>query len=40
LLENCIAQDGDVAVYPILDYWLDIGRLDDFQQAQLDVKSL
>lgn len=40
LLENCIAKNGDVAVYPILDYWLDIGRLDDFQQAQLDVKSL
>lgn len=40
LLENCIAQDGEVAVYPILDYWLDIGRLDDFQQAQLDVKIL
>jgi NDP-sugar pyrophosphorylase family protein len=40
LLETCIAQEGDVAVYPILDYWLDIGRLDDFQQAQLDVKSL
>jgi dTDP-glucose pyrophosphorylase len=40
LLENCIAKDGDVAVYPILDYWLDIGRLDDFQQAQIDVKAL
>lgn len=40
LLENCIAQDGEVAVYPILDYWLDIGRLDDFQQAQIDVKAL
>jgi dTDP-glucose pyrophosphorylase len=40
LLEDCIAKKGDVAVYPILDYWLDIGRLDDFQQAQLDVKSL
>jgi dTDP-glucose pyrophosphorylase len=40
LLERCIAQKGDIAVYPILDYWLDIGRLDDFQQAQIDVKAL
>ncbi|MFT6989281.1 MAG: dTDP-glucose pyrophosphorylase/CBS domain-containing protein [Paraglaciecola sp.] len=40
LLETCISNKRDVAVYPILDYWLDIGRLDDFQQAQIDVLTL
>ncbi|GAB5380731.1 MAG: nucleotidyltransferase family protein [Aliiglaciecola sp.] len=40
LLELSISRENDVAVYPILDYWLDIGRLDDFQKAQIDVQNL
>ncbi|MCC2615132.1 nucleotidyltransferase family protein [Aestuariibacter halophilus] len=40
LLEDCIADKGSVSVYPILDYWLDIGHLDDFRQAQTDIKAL
>lgn len=26
-------QDMDAAIYPIREYWLDIGRIDDFQKA-------
>tara|TARA_R110001583_G_scaffold134425_1_gene286146 strand:- start:336 stop:1385 length:1050 start_codon:yes stop_codon:yes gene_type:complete len=31
---------SNVLVYPFYDYWLDIGRIDDFNRAQLDIKTL
>lgn len=40
LLEQQIAQQKDVLMFPIHEYWLDIGRLDDFNKAQIDVKEL
>ena len=27
-------------VYPIREYWMDIGRLDDFEQAQRDYETV
>ncbi|MEZ6063115.1 MAG: nucleotidyltransferase family protein [Planctomycetaceae bacterium] len=37
-LIDALLKNGDVVVgYPIMEYWLDIGRPDDFQQAQKDV---
>ncbi len=38
-LVNRLLADGErVATFPILEYWLDIGRPDDFAQAQEDVR--
>ena len=40
LLEKYIAAGGKVLQFPIHEYWLDIGRMDDFKRAQMDVVSL
>ncbi len=40
LLEQQIANQDDVLMFPIHEYWLDIGRMDDFNKAQLDIKGL
>lgn len=40
LLEQQIAKQKDVLMFPIHEYWLDIGRMDDFNKAQLDIKGL
>lgn len=29
-----------VIYFPILDYWLDIGRVDDYNKAQEDIKHI
>jgi len=40
LLEQKIADRGEVLMFPIHEYWLDIGRMDDFKQAQVDICAL
>lgn len=40
LMEDIINQKLNVVNYPILTYWLDIGKHDDFAKAQEDVKHL
>jgi dTDP-glucose pyrophosphorylase/predicted transcriptional regulator len=35
-LSDQIAQDNSVHMFPIHEYWLDIGRLEDFHKAQID----
>ena len=36
-LFNEIIKDGKVtAAFPIREYWLDIGKMDDFEKAQGD----
>jgi NDP-sugar pyrophosphorylase family protein len=40
LLEQEIAKQEDVIMFPIHEYWLDIGRMDDFNKAQLDIIGL
>jgi dTDP-glucose pyrophosphorylase len=37
LLEKEIAEDRAVNMFPIHEYWLDIGRMDDFDRAQSEV---
>lgn len=37
LIENSIARDDYVAMFPVHEYWLDIGKMVDFYQAQKDV---
>jgi dTDP-glucose pyrophosphorylase len=40
LIEDVIKNDGIVTSYPILSYWLDIGKMPDYLKAQEDIKHL
>lgn len=40
LLEKLIAQQYNILRFPIRDYWLDIGRIEDYQRAQIDIMNL
>lgn len=40
LMEALIAEGGRVVSFPMLGYWLDIGKPDDYRKAQEDVKHL
>ncbi len=40
LLEERMLQNDNVLMFPIHEYWLDIGRMDDFKRAQADIYSL
>lgn len=40
LLEREIAVGKDVNMFPVHEYWLDIGRMEDFQRAQREFGSL
>jgi dTDP-glucose pyrophosphorylase len=40
LLEYTIENKGMVHSYPIRSYWLDIGKHDDYQKAQEDIKHI
>jgi NDP-sugar pyrophosphorylase family protein len=40
VLERVVANKGRVAVYPIREYWLDIGRMEDFEQAHAEFKEV
>jgi dTDP-glucose pyrophosphorylase len=39
-MEAVIANNKKLSSYPILGYWLDIGRIEDFYKAQEDVKHI
>lgn len=40
LIESLLAQGRKVVTFPVVEYWLDIGQLEDFQRAQHDVQNL
>lgn len=40
LLEQHMEENNQVYMFPIHEYWLDIGRMDDFNRAQADIKTL
>jgi NDP-sugar pyrophosphorylase family protein len=40
LIESLISDNKKVTYYPILGYWLDIGKMDDFNKAQEDIKHI
>lgn len=40
LMEKIIAENGKLITYPIRQYWLDIGKPEDFEKAQIDIKHL
>jgi dTDP-glucose pyrophosphorylase len=37
LLDRLVLKTGKLAMFPIHEYWLDIGRIADYERAQLDV---
>ncbi|WP_452220330.1 nucleotidyltransferase family protein [Lacinutrix salivirga] len=39
-IEALIAEKRKVINYPILNYWLDIGKHEDYEKAQEDIKHL
>ena len=39
LLEREINAGRDVNMFPVHEYWLDIGRVDDFNRAQEEVRK-
>lgn len=39
-MEAVISKQKRLVSYPILGYWLDIGRLEDYHKAQEDVKHI
>ncbi|MBN8664319.1 MAG: nucleotidyltransferase family protein [Chitinophagales bacterium] len=38
--DSMLSDSRKVTVYPILGYWLDIGRHEDFQKANEDIKHI
>lgn len=40
LMEHLIQQGKKVAAYPLVGYWLDIGKHEDFKKAQEDIKRI
>ena len=40
VLERVVASKGRVAIYPIREYWLDIGRMEDFEQAHAEFNEV
>ncbi|WP_417884117.1 nucleotidyltransferase family protein [Vibrio rumoiensis] len=40
LLEQHMEERRKVLMFPIHEYWLDIGRMEDFKQAQVDIQTL
>ncbi len=40
LLEEHMVERENILMFPIHEYWLDIGRMDDFNRAQADIHTL
>ena len=40
VLEEQIEKNKIVSMYTLYAYWLDVGRMDDFNRAQSDIKGL
>lgn len=40
LLQEEIDRGGRVSTFPIHEYWLDIGRMDDFEKAHVEYKDI
>ena len=39
LIQRLLNENGTVVCFPILEYWLDIGKVDHYDQAQADVAA-
>lgn len=39
LFRSLIAKKRETAAFPIMEYWIDVGRIEDFQRANDDVRN-
>jgi NDP-sugar pyrophosphorylase family protein len=39
-MEDLIKKGFNVHSYPLLNYWLDIGKHEDFDKAQRDIEHI
>ncbi len=39
-MQDLIEAGGKLVSYPIRQYWLDVGKHEDFEKAQNDIKHL
>lgn len=39
LIQKLLDEGRTVVSFPIIEYWLDVGRHEDYQQAQDDVRN-
>lgn len=39
VLQKCIASDLNVGMFPLYEYWMDVGKIKDFEQAQMDYQQ-
>ena len=40
LMDKLVEENKKLISFQILGYWLDIGKPEDYEKAQLDIKSL
>jgi dTDP-glucose pyrophosphorylase len=40
LMEKLIKENKKVVSFPLIGYWLDIGKHEDFEKAQVDIKNI
>ena len=40
LMEKLIQEGKKVVAYPLVGYWLDIGKHEDYQKAQIDINNM
>ena len=40
LIEAAIAKNKKVTTFPIIGYWTDVGRMEDFVKVQQDIKMV
>lgn len=40
LIEKLITENKKVVSYPLSSYWLDIGKPEDYEKAQIDIKQI
>ena len=40
LMDKLLNLDKNITYYPILSYWLDIGKHEDYKKAQEDIKHI
>ena len=40
LMEKIISLEKKVISYPLLGYWLDVGKHEDFEKAQKDINQI
>ena len=40
LMEKLIEMSKKVISFPLIGYWLDVGKHEDFEKAQVDINNI